>query len=142
MTTNYTAHAATDIKASPTRVWEGLTTPELVRQYFFGAEIISDWKVDSPLVYRGEWQGQSYEDRGEIQAIEPGKLLRTTYFSPLSGQEDLPENYMLITYELTETPDGTRLAVTQENCRSEQARDESEKNWKTVLGNLKQLLES
>lgn len=141
MNETLTAHASIDIKASPSRVWEGLTNPDLVRQYLFGAEVISDWKVGSALTYRGEWEGNTYEDTGEIVQIEPGKLLQATYFSPLTGLPDLPENYMLITYALEETPEGTRLSVTQERCRSEEARAQSESNWHGVLSNLKGLLE-
>ncbi len=141
MSEKFTARASVEIQASPARVWEALTTPELVSQYFFGSHVESDWKVGSPLIYRGEWEGQTYEDRGEILQIEPPRLMKSTYFSPLTGQDDVPENYMIITYELAETGGGTLLSVTQENCRSEQARDDSEKNWGLVLGNLKTLLE-
>lgn len=141
MSDTYTAHASVEIKANPARVWQGLTDPGLVRQYFFGVEVVSDWKVGGTLRYRGEWEGQPFEDWGEILALEPGKLLHTTYFSPLTGQEDVPENYMRITYALEEHNGGTLLKVTQENCRSEQARDDSEKNWKLVLDGLKTLLE-
>lgn len=141
MNETLTAQASIDINASPSRVWEGLTNPDLVRQYLFGAEVVSDWKVGSPLIYRGEWEGSMYEDTGEIIQIEPGKLLQATYYSPLTGLPDLPENYMLITYALEETPTGTQLTVTQARCRSEEARAQSESNWQMVLANLKQLLE-
>ncbi|MCW5874469.1 MAG: SRPBCC domain-containing protein [Anaerolineales bacterium] len=141
MNETYTAHASVEIMASPTQVWEALTTPELVSQYFFGSQVESDWKVGSPLIYRGEWEGQPYEDRGEILQAEPPWLLKSTYFSPLTGQEDTPENYMIITYALAEKDGGTLLTVTQENCRSEEARAQSEGNWQLVLSNLKQLVE-
>ena len=35
------------INASTATVWEALTNPELIKQYFFGTECISDWKKEA-----------------------------------------------------------------------------------------------
>lgn len=48
-----TATAAVQINADVSRVWEALTTPEIVKKYFFGVDVITDWKVGSPIVYKG-----------------------------------------------------------------------------------------
>ena len=67
------------ILAPPARVWKALTDPDLIRQYLFGTEAISDWKAGSPIRYRGVWEGKSYEDKGVVLRAEPGKMLETTY---------------------------------------------------------------
>ena len=54
------------------KVWEALTSPELVRQYLYGAAIVSDWQKGSPITYQGEWQGKPYEDKGTILDIDWG----------------------------------------------------------------------
>jgi uncharacterized protein YndB with AHSA1/START domain len=135
------ARASIDIEAPPERVWAALTEPALVREYLYGAEIKSDWKKGSPITFKGEWKGRAYEDKGEILEIEPGKRLKVTHYSPLSGQPDVPENYHRVTYAITENGQGSTLTITQENNRDQAEVEESEKTWATILGNIKALLE-
>jgi hypothetical protein len=45
------------IKADKVKVWAALTTPLTIRQYLYGAETITDWKVGSPIVFQGDVQG-------------------------------------------------------------------------------------
>jgi hypothetical protein len=59
----------------------------------------------------------------------------------MSGTEDKPENYAVVTYELNKENDGVRLTITQDNCKTEESRQHSEKNWAMVLNTLKDLLE-
>jgi uncharacterized protein YndB with AHSA1/START domain len=136
-----TANASTSIMAPPERVWQALTDPALVREYLYGAEIKSDWKQGSPITFKGEWKGKPYEDKGEILEIEPGRRLKVTHFSPLSGQPDVPENYHVVTYAVTGSGDTSTLTITQENNRDQNEVDESEKTWGMILGNIKTLLE-
>lgn len=141
MSETYTATATTTIDAPPETVWDGLTNPDLVPQYFFGAEVDTDWEVGSPIRFRGEWEGEEYEDKGEIKRFEPERVLEYTHWSPLSGDPDVPENYHTVTYELTEVATGTELTLNQDNNDTEEARDHAEGNWETMLANLKELLE-
>jgi uncharacterized protein YndB with AHSA1/START domain len=130
------------INTSPSKVWEALTKPELIKQYLFGTEVVTDWQIDSPIKYRGVWQGKSYEDKGKILQLEPGKLLVSTFWSSLSGDADIPENYKTVRYELASEDGGTRLSVSQDNNSSEEEAAHSEQNWKMVLDGIKKLLES
>lgn len=138
----FTATKSIVIDATPEKTWQALTTPEIVKQYMFGAEVVSDWQKGSPIVYKGEWEGKPYEDKGTILAIEPNKLLKATYFSALSGLEDKSENYNIVTYELFPETDGaTKLTVTQTNNPTQEAADRAAKNWGMTLGTIKALLE-
>lgn len=130
------------INASADKVWEALTTPEIIKEYFFGTDAVSDWKVGSPIIFKGEWEGKHYEDKGTILNAEPNKLFRYSYWSSMSGIEDKPENYLTITYEVTEENNNTTLTVTQENIPDEKMKEHSEQNWKKVLADLKKLLET
>lgn len=142
METHVTGKVSIDINASAIKVWEALTTPELIKEYFFGTDAISDWKVGSSIIFKGEWQGKTYEDKGTILEVVPGKLLKYTYWSSLSGLQDDQENYLDITYELTESNDSTILTITQENIPDENTKEHTEDNWKKVLTDLKNLLET
>ena len=141
MNNKFTAQATTLVNAPASKVWDALTNPGLIKQYLYGTEVTSDWKVGSPITYRGEWEGKSYEDKGEILQIEPDKLLISTFWSSLAGLPDLPENYKTVRYELFPQGDGTKLTITQGNNATQEEADHSTQNWTTVLDKLKELLE-
>jgi uncharacterized protein YndB with AHSA1/START domain len=141
MNNTFIAKATIMINAPVAKVWEALTTPEMIKRYLFGTEVVTDWKVDSPIIYKGEWEGKPFEDKGTILQIEPEELLVSTHWSPLSGVPDAPEYYHTVTYKLTRQGGGTRVTLTQDNNASEEERTHSEQNWMMVLGGLKKLLE-
>lgn len=141
MNDKYIAKAKTTIHASVSKVWQALVNPEIIKQYLFNTEVISDWKVGSPVIYKGEWEGKAFEDKGEILEIEPGKVLKSTHWSPLSGAPDSPENYHTVTYTLSAHDDSTEVTITQDNNATEQEKAHSEKNWEIVLAGMKKLLE-
>ena len=113
--TNYLATAETDIAAAPERVWEVLTDPEQLKELWFGAEVKTDWQQGSPITWSGEWEGKPYQDKGEILEVDPGRLLKLTHYSPLTGQPDVPENYHTLIYTLDGDGTATHLKLTQDN---------------------------
>jgi len=122
------------------KVWEGLTDPAIVKQYFFGTNLKSDWKVGSRITFSGEWEGKTYIDGGVILEIDPPKLLKYTYWSSMSGTEDKPENYNNITYELNESNGITMLTITQDGVKNQEALEHSQQNWVYVFDGLKKIL--
>lgn len=141
MNNKFTAKAISTINAPTSKVWDALTKPDLIKQYLFGTEVNTDWRVGSPITYKGEWEGKVYEDKGEILQIEPEKLLVSTFWSSLAGLPDLPENYKTVHYELSPENGGTRLIIIQDNNASQEEADHSAQNWNTVLDGMKKLLE-
>jgi uncharacterized protein YndB with AHSA1/START domain len=141
MKTGITGKASAIIDAPASKVWDALTSPEIIKQYFFNTDTHTDWEVGSPIRFTGEWEGKTYEDKGTVLAFEQNRRISYTYWSSMSGIEDLPENYVTVTYKLSEEKDKTRLEITQENIPDEKTKEHSEDNWNKVLNNLKQLLE-
>ncbi len=137
-----TAEASTRIDATPNQVWQVLTNASEWRTFFMGVHLETDWKVGSPVRMTGEFKGKSFEDKGEILAIEPAKCLSFSHFSGVSGQPDAPENYHVVTFELAPSDAGTEVVLTQSNLKGgvtdadEKHRAEYEKNWQTVLKGL------
>ena len=129
------------LNASPERVWEALTRPEVIKKYFFGTNTITDWKIGAPIQFSGEFNGKSYKDRGTVLAFDPYNLIQYQYWSSLSGLPDEPENYLTISYFLTEVESKTRLDISQENVRDELTKEHSEENWRKVLASLKKVVE-
>jgi uncharacterized protein YndB with AHSA1/START domain len=131
------------INAPAEKVWEALTDRELIKEYFFGTDCITDWKKGSPIIYRGEWEGETYEDHGNVLDIEDGKFIRYNYWSSFNGTEDRPENYAEITYELMpEKNDSTLLIITQGGFKNEETLKHSEDNWMMVMNAMKEMIES
>ncbi|MEO8581180.1 MAG: SRPBCC domain-containing protein [Patescibacteria group bacterium] len=141
MTNNLISKSTVTIKAPVSRVWAALTDPEMIKEYLFGTEVVSDWQVGSSITYKGEWKGHKYEDKGVILEIVPEKLLVSTYWSSMSGEEDTPENYKKVTYELHSDGDQTTLSISNDHNATEEAQKESQGNWDMVLVKLKELLE-
>lgn len=139
---DHVATAAVEVSASPRQVWAALTDPVQVKRYMFGAEVESDWQPGSRVVWRGEYEGRRFEDKGQVLEADPGRLLKVTHFSPLSGQEDIPENYHTLTYELEGAGDRTRVSLTQDNNSSPEEAEHSRRNWEMMLGRLKEVVES
>jgi len=136
------AKASTTVNASPAQVWDALTNPERIRQYMFGTNVVSDWKEGRSIVWRGEWQGKKYEDKGVIVKLEAQHLIQYTHFSPLSGLPDAPENYHTVTIELSSKGGQTTVSLSQDNNSTQEERTHSEENWEMMLATLKNLLEA
>lgn len=129
------------IHAASADVWDALVNPDKIKQYLFGTNTISDWKVGGRITFKGEWQGKEYEDGGTILQLIPEKILQYTYWSSMSGSEDKPENYATVTFELQQQEDGTLLILTQDNCKTQEQKKHSEDNWGMVLTGLKRIVE-
>jgi uncharacterized protein YndB with AHSA1/START domain len=142
MTGSYIAKAEIDIAASASAVWKALTDPEMIAKYFFGSQVKTDWQPGSPIVWKGEYKGKSYEDKGEILEVEANRRLRVTHFSPMAGLPDKPENYHTLTYELDERAGGTHVSLTQDNNGSEEEAKHSTANWEAMLKGLKKTVEA
>jgi uncharacterized protein YndB with AHSA1/START domain len=135
------ANASTTINAPSAELWQALVTPAAIKEYMFGTTVTSDWVVGSPIVWKGEWQGRAYEDKGIILQVVPERVLEYSHFSPLAGVPDVPENYHIVTVELSPDGERTRVTLSQDNNPTAQAREHSEKNWGMMLAALKQFLE-
>ncbi len=142
MNRNLMAKASVTVDVPPAKAWQALVNPDAIKHYMFDTNVVTDWHEGSPIVWKGEWQGKSYEDKGVVLQYKPEHALQFTHFSPLSGLPDKPENYHTVTIELSGDGAQTHITLTQDNNPTEQARDHSQKNWVMVFTALKQFLES
>jgi uncharacterized protein YndB with AHSA1/START domain len=141
MTQNLVAKASTMVNAPRARVWKALVDPAAIKQYMFNTTVVSDFKQGSPITWSGEWEGKAYQDKGVILRAEPERVLSYSHFSPLMGKPDKPENYHNVTIELNDAGKQTRVALTQDNNSTEEARAQSEKNWQMMLEGLRKYVE-
>jgi uncharacterized protein YndB with AHSA1/START domain len=137
------------INAPAEKVWDALVNPEKTKQYMFGCEAITDWKVGSSLDWKGSYEGKEMVFvKGNVVKIEPNKILKFTVTDPTAGWEDIPENYLDVTYTLSENNGQTTLTVVQAGFehsvdgekRYEHAYNKGE-GWNPILVQIKALVE-
>src|SRR6476469_1187273 len=126
---DHVAHAETEISASPDQVWSALTDPEAISAFMFGSQVETDWQVGSAITWTGEYDGTSFEDKGEILEVDEPSRLRMTPYSPLSGQPDEPSSYHHLDYRLEASDAGTRLTLEQDGNDSEEQAEQFAANW-------------
>ena len=69
------------------------------------------------------------------------KIFPTKRTSSKPDKPDKPENYHTVTIDLSGSGDETEVSLSQDNNADENARRESEKNWKSMLQGLKEYVE-
>jgi uncharacterized protein YndB with AHSA1/START domain len=130
-----------NINAKTSKVWDALTNPDIIKQWLFGTNVISDWKVGSLIFFTGNWQGTDYKDKGTILQFEKEKIFQYNYWSGFSGLPDSPENYSTISFMLAPANNSTQLTLTQNNFATETAYEHTEQNWKATLDLMKNIIE-
>ncbi|GAA3319769.1 SRPBCC domain-containing protein [Arthrobacter ramosus] len=141
MTGNFIASSTITIHASADRVWSVITDPQAIKEFMFGTDVLTDWTVGGPIAWRGTWQGKEYEDKGTVLEFEPGKRLVNTHFSPLSGQDDAPENYHTLTWTLEPEDGMTKLTLAQDNNASPDEAAHSKGMWDSLVESVKNIAE-
>jgi uncharacterized protein YndB with AHSA1/START domain len=135
------ARAVINIDAPRQVVWNALVDPAAIKQFMFGTNVVTDWRAGSRIIWKGEWQGKPYEDKGKILQLVPERTIQYSHFSPLSGLQDVPENYHTVTIELSGDGNQTRVLLTQDHNATEEERSHSEQNWGMMLTALKKFVE-
>lgn len=91
MRNDSTSQYQTTIAAPVEKVWGALINAELVKQYFFGSTQETHWKIGSPIVWTGEYNGIKYMDKGIMKEFVQNKTLSYAYLSSWSKLEDREE---------------------------------------------------
>ena len=138
------------INAPASKVWNALVNPEQTKKYMFGCEAISEWRKGSSLLWKGQHEGKEMVFvKGSVADIQPERFLAYTVIDPNSTIEDIPENYLTVTYELRSENGTTALTVTQGDYSTvadgESRFKESSNNgegWNPILVEIKKLVES
>lgn len=125
------------INASVMRVFDALTIPEQIKNYFPVDSVESDQCQGGGFVIHGQANDQPFTDFGTIDRFEPGKEFQYTYWSTNHGTDRLPENHMTIRYTLRENDEGTNLELSHTNLLHESRVQVMLVVWDFLLGNLK-----
>jgi uncharacterized protein YndB with AHSA1/START domain len=142
MDKTFSAQTSIVINAPTDKVWDALVNPTMVKQYLHDTDMTADWVEGGSVTWSGEWNGKAYQDKGTVLKFEPKKIISTTHWSPLSGTEDKPKNYHIVTYELSESHNQTILTLIQGNSPTQEDADNMiENGWKPIIQSIKKLVE-
>jgi uncharacterized protein YndB with AHSA1/START domain len=130
------------LNAPVEKVWNALTNPELVKQWQYGSDLITDWKVGNEIRFRNEWEGQVFEQWGTVLEIVPNQKIKYSLFFPRPELEDKPENYFIMSYVLTEENQKTKLEIIQEDHRPGAVQEEPQGEENPILQGLKAIIEA
>lgn len=134
------------LNADRDKVWDALTNPKVTKKYMYDCEVTSDWNVGSPVLWKTDVEGkETVVVQGTVLSVEPKKHLEYTVFDPVMGIEDIPENYLTVSYNLEERDGQTILSVTQGDyskvAEGEKRYNDTVGAWDYALGGLKKAVE-
>lgn len=142
MNHNLVVTKTVEVNATLAKVWDVLTNPAIIKEYLFGTETITDWKVGSPIIFQGEYQEQTYRDKGVILANVPNETISYCYWSAFTGLEDAPENYSTVTYRLKKKSDTvTEFTWEQKGYATEEAYQHSQTGMDEFMHSIKAIME-
>ena len=143
----------TYIKTTPEKLWQALTEPAFIKQYW-GIELISDWKVGSTI----DWQvaGVTISEPEQVVLIsdKPRKLSFTWHTvteefgkainaDPQEVADMAAEKRSTATFELEQQGDVVKLTLIHSGFPKDSAlRAGVSQGWQPILSSLKTLLET
>ncbi len=129
----------TYIKTSKKKLWSALTNSKIVKKYWFGLRIESDWKVGSSWKF---YYDNQLMDSGTVLESTPQKRLVRTWrceWKPELKKEGLSH----CTYEIQPIGKSVKLTVTHTMDKSNSKFIEAvSQGWPMCMSNLKSLLET
>ncbi|HTC92101.1 MAG TPA: SRPBCC family protein [Terriglobales bacterium] len=129
----------TYIRTTPEKLWHALTTTEVIKQYWFGMRVDSDWKVGSTWRF---YYDDRLMDSGEILESAFQKRLVRSWLNEWK-REFKAEGSSHCVCEMEPIAASVKLTITHSiervNSRFIEALSEG---WPMCISNLKSLLET
>lgn len=130
----------TIVRTTPEKLWEALTDPQFIRQYWYGANVECTWKKGAP--WKMAFQDGKLADAGEIVEIDAPRRVVIRWHNEWNP-ELKAEGPSLCTIELVPLDDAVKLTITHELERPDSKFITAlSGGWPYVLANLKSLLET
>ncbi len=127
-----------DVAGTPEQVWDALTNPEMTRRYYYGTDILSDWKPGSR--WTSESDGELYLEGELLEVDAPNRIVQTFHIA--SEEPAASEAPSKVTWQLTSLGGGqTRVQMIHEDM-GPATRKYVEGGWDHILAGLKSVVES
>jgi uncharacterized protein YndB with AHSA1/START domain len=144
MNHNLVVSESIEVNIEPAKAWKALTDPNIIKEYLFGTETVTDWNVGSEVIFQGsygEHNEHHYRDKGVVLENRPNERLSYSYWSGFSGLDDRPEHYATVTYDLEKLNGKTRFTWTQRGFATEEGYQHSKNGMRAFLGQIKAIME-
>ncbi len=130
----------TYIRTTPQKLWDALTKPEFIKQYWFGLTQESDWKVGASWAMK--FSDGRVADDGAVLEIDPPRRLVLRWRHRLRP-ELTEEGDARCVYDIEPDGDICRLTITHEIGVADSKLIEAVSGgWPRILSSLKSLLEN
>jgi uncharacterized protein YndB with AHSA1/START domain len=130
----------TFIRTTSAKLWEALTQPEFIRQYWFNTVVECSWQKGSP--WKMARPDGSLTDTGEILEIDPPRRMVIRWQNEWKP-ELKAEGLSRCTIELEPVDKAVKLTITHEIDRPDSPFITAVSGgWPRILSNLKSLLET
>ena len=127
------------IRTTPQKLWDALTKPEFLRQYWFNMTQESEWKPGASWKMLSE--NGSVTDAGEVLESDPPRRLVLKWRNEFRP-ELKAEGYSRCVYDLEQDGDIMRLTVTHSIEKAGAKLIEAVSGgWPRILSSLKSFLE-
>ena len=131
------------IAAPPKRVFQALTDPSQVVQWWGQKGVYRCTKFESDLRVGGKWRstgidggGNNFEIKGEYLQIDPPRLLSSTWMATWTGDAKTK-----VTWDLEPAGNGTLVRIRHSGLAAHPGIAQSYRGWPRMLGWLQALLE-
>ena len=130
----------TYIRTTPQKLWDALTKPEFIKQYWFNMTQECEWKVGAS--WKMLFADGRVADAGEVLEIDPTRRLvlrwRNEFRPELKAEGDAR-----CVYDLEQDGDVMKLTITHSSERDDAKLIEAVSGgWPRILSSLKSLLET
>jgi uncharacterized protein YndB with AHSA1/START domain len=130
----------TFIKAPPEKVWEGLTSPEFTRRYFWKTEVESTWELGAPVTFKND-EGRLFVEGEVIEASPPLRLCFT--WRALWSEELAKEEASRVSFEIEQQGAVCHLRIVHDQFPAgSKTHEEVSGGWSAIVCSLKTLLET
>ena len=129
-----------EIRSSPERIWEAITSPDFTRRYFHDTAIRSDWRQGSKVVWENP-DGTSGSEGEVIECDPPWRLV--TSWSSLWDPELARETPSRVTWEIEERASSCLLRLTHDKLEgAPRTREAVRHGWPAIVEGLRACVEA
>jgi uncharacterized protein YndB with AHSA1/START domain len=130
----------TYIRTTPEQLWAALTKTEFIKQYWFGVNIETDWKVGSP--WKMSYPDGLVTDEGEVAESDPPRRLALRWRHKWKP-ELAADGEAFCVIELEPVDGAVKLTINHTVAAKDSKLIEAVGGgWPRILSNLKSLLET